>query len=117
MSPAGFPQPARSALTRVLAALRAAGVTTVDVRPAISAAKTQGLVYSKGDTHWTDIGAYAAYRAVAEALRESGFIDRVPADALRMQVAYRRGDFYAQEGVDWFEQDRQLDAVFPARAH
>jgi alginate O-acetyltransferase complex protein AlgJ len=115
--PADFPQPGRSAMTRVLAALRAAGVTTVDVRPAISAAKTQGLVYSKGDTHWTDIGAYAAYRAVAEALRESGFTDRVPAGAMRMQAAYRRGDFYAQEGVDWFEQDRQLDAVFAARAH
>ncbi len=115
--PAGFPQPARSAMTRVLAALRAAGVTAVDVRPAISAAKTQGLVYSKGDTHWTDIGAYAAYRAVAEALRGSGFTDRLAAGAMRMQVAYRRGDFYAQEGVDWFEQDRQLDAVFAARAH
>jgi alginate O-acetyltransferase complex protein AlgJ len=115
--PADFPQPARSAMTRVLAVLRAAGVTAVDVRPAISAAKTRGLVYSKGDTHWTDIGAYAAYRAVAEALRGSGFIDRVPAAAMRMQVAYRRGDFYAQEGVDWFEPDRQLDAVFPARAH
>ncbi len=115
--PPGFPQPARSAMTRVLAALRAAGVPGVDVRPAVTAAKAHGLAYSKGDTHWTDVGAYAAYRAVAEALRAAGVADRVPADRMQVQAAYRRGDFYAQEGVDWFEQDRQLDAVFPARAH
>ena len=115
--PAGFPQPARSAMTRVLAALRAAGVLTVDVRPALSAAKPQGLVYSKGDTHWTDVGAYAAYRAVAAALRASGFADRLPPGAVRMQAVSRRGDLAAQEGIDWFERDRQLDAVFAARAH
>lgn len=35
---------------------------------AMRAAKTEGMVYFKTDTHWTDLGAYYGYRAIMEGL-------------------------------------------------
>jgi hypothetical protein len=39
-------------------------VHIVDLRPALLAAKSTGRLYFKTDTHWNDLGAYAAYRAI-----------------------------------------------------
>ncbi len=47
--------------------LRARGIQTVDLRPAVSAARAGGDVFYRHDTHWTFRGAIAAFNAVAEA--------------------------------------------------
>jgi hypothetical protein len=36
----------------------------LDLRPALARAKRAQRIYHKTDTHWNDIGAYAAYRAI-----------------------------------------------------
>lgn len=44
-------------------------LTVVDPRPALTAAKERFLVYYPLDTHWTDYGAFIAYRELAGAIR------------------------------------------------
>lgn len=44
-------------------------VKIVDLRPALLAAKAQGEIYRRTDSHWNDEGAYVAYRAILEAIR------------------------------------------------
>ena len=43
------------------------GVKAIDLRPALSAARSGGNVYLMHDTHWTDRGALAAFNAIVEA--------------------------------------------------
>lgn len=54
---------------QLLAALADAGVA-VDVRPAMLAAKTHERLYHVTDTHWNERGAYVAYRALIDAVRQ-----------------------------------------------
>jgi hypothetical protein len=42
----------------------------LDLRPALFAAKKSGRLYFKTDTHWNDLGAYAAYRAIMDSVME-----------------------------------------------
>src|ERR1700691_65693 len=51
----------------LLADLAAKSVTTIDLRPAIKNARTQGPVFYMHDTHWTFRGAIVAYNAIVEA--------------------------------------------------
>ena len=51
----------------LLADLRARGVKTVDLRPALIEARKQGEVYLMNDAHWTARGAIAGFNAVVEA--------------------------------------------------
>jgi hypothetical protein len=54
---------------QLLGYLRAySDVETVDLRPALMAAKPSGLLYHRFDTHWNDRGALVAYRAIADCL-------------------------------------------------
>ncbi|MBV9287410.1 MAG: hypothetical protein JO288_06240 [Hyphomicrobiales bacterium] len=50
-----------------LAALADRGVKAVDLRPAVAAARAQGDVYFRHDTHWNSRGALAAFNAIVEA--------------------------------------------------
>ena len=50
-----------------LAELKARGIKTVDLRPALTEARKQGEVYLMNDAHWTARGAIAGFNAVAEA--------------------------------------------------
>ncbi len=43
-------------------------VDAVDLRPALLAAKPEHTLYHHLDTHWNDVGAYIAYRALVEKL-------------------------------------------------
>jgi hypothetical protein len=52
----------------VLQSVRACGVQTLDLRPAMAAAKGLGRLYQHHDSHWTNIGALVAYNAMAQAL-------------------------------------------------
>jgi hypothetical protein len=45
-------------------------VPFLDLRPVLEAAAQDARVYHKTDTHWNDLGAYAAYRAILERLGE-----------------------------------------------
>ncbi|HET9018636.1 MAG TPA: hypothetical protein VFN46_03565, partial [Acetobacteraceae bacterium] len=49
------------------AALAARGVATLDLRPVLRAAKAQGRVYLRHDTHWSPRGALAGYDAIVAA--------------------------------------------------
>jgi alginate O-acetyltransferase complex protein AlgJ len=56
---------------QLLAYLRAhSTVETVDVRPALIAAKPNELLYHHYDTHWNDRGALVAYRVIASRLAQ-----------------------------------------------
>jgi alginate O-acetyltransferase complex protein AlgJ len=57
---------------RFLAALEAAGIAAVDVRPALVGAAQDGRAFLARDTHWTPDGA----TAVAEAIAASGLVPR-----------------------------------------
>ncbi|WP_181702172.1 alginate O-acetyltransferase AlgX-related protein [Chthonobacter albigriseus] len=63
----GYRWPAEPAgrYDRVLQALADAGIPAVDLRPAMTAAKADGPVFLKTDTHWTPQGAAAAAGAIA----------------------------------------------------
>lgn len=43
------------------------GVKTVDLRPVMAAAKPEGPIYYRHDSHWTPRGALAAFNAIVEA--------------------------------------------------
>ena len=58
---------APSDLDRLLPLLSARGVTAVDVRDALTAAKSDGPVYQKRDSHWNGEGARIAVRQVLDA--------------------------------------------------
>lgn len=42
----------------------------LDLRPALFAAKKTGRLYFKTDTHWNDLGAYVAYRAIMDSVMQ-----------------------------------------------
>jgi alginate O-acetyltransferase complex protein AlgJ len=71
--------------------LRERGVKTVDLRPALKLARSQGAAYFRYDTHWTPRGAIAGFNAVIEA---SGHPDwRIdPATALGPSTPRKGGD-------------------------
>jgi alginate O-acetyltransferase complex protein AlgJ len=47
--------------------LAARGVKTVDLRPVMTATRSHGAAYYQHDTHWTGLGALAAFNAIVEA--------------------------------------------------
>jgi alginate O-acetyltransferase complex protein AlgJ len=51
----------------LLAELSRRGVRAVDLRPPLRAARAEGEVYLKYDSHWTPRGALAAFNAIVEA--------------------------------------------------
>jgi hypothetical protein len=52
----------------VMARVRACGVAAVDLRPALTAARRQGLIYHRTDSHWTLLGAAFGYNGMVEAI-------------------------------------------------
>lgn len=69
------------ALSQLVDHLRAhSDVAVLDLRPVLLEAKQERQVYHRTDTHWNDHGAYAAARAIADAVAEQlpGFVHRPP---------------------------------------
>jgi hypothetical protein len=62
-------------------------VPVLDLRAAIEAAKAEARIYHRTDSHWNDLGAYAAYRAILRKLGET-----VPALAAAEPVAVGRNE-------------------------
>jgi hypothetical protein len=114
-APPWYRPAAPTQLDRLLPMLRAAGVTTIDVRAQMRDAARRGEVYSRGDTHWNDAGAYVAYRAVVAALAGAGVRDTVVPSGTRMVST--RGDLLNFSGVGSRIMDRVVEFDFPKRAH
>jgi alginate O-acetyltransferase complex protein AlgJ len=82
------------------------GVETVDLRPALTAARTGGKVYLMHDTHWTDRGALAAFNAIVEADGHPGW--RLDAgSALALPSQRKGGDLFRMLGLE----DRATETV------
>jgi alginate O-acetyltransferase complex protein AlgJ len=75
-----------SRMDQLFAALGAAGVAAVDLRPALEAAKTHERVFQQTDTHWNERGAFVAYQQIIDAVRR-----QVPA----VPPPWTRSDFEA----------------------
>lgn len=56
-------------MDQVFAVLKPTGIATVDVQPALAAAKARERLYEKTDTHWNDRGALVAYQQLIGAIR------------------------------------------------
>lgn len=67
--PDWVPRGKTSAYDLILARTRACGVTAVDLRPPLLAAKPSGSIYYHHDSHWTLKGALIAYNALISALK------------------------------------------------
>jgi hypothetical protein len=57
-----------SQLDQILTIAKSVDVPMLDLRTALLRGKSDGLVYLKDDTHWTDWGAYLGYKAIMAAL-------------------------------------------------
>jgi alginate O-acetyltransferase complex protein AlgJ len=78
--------------------LQAAGITTVDLRPVLTSARSQGAVFLQHDTHWTGLGAIAAFNAIAQAAGHTDWhVD--PAVALGAPTRVAGGDLARMLGV------------------
>jgi alginate O-acetyltransferase complex protein AlgJ len=69
--PNWVPRGAPSEADLLLARTRACGVTAVDLRPALIAAKPGGSIYYHHDTHWTPKGALIAYNTLVQSRKTS----------------------------------------------
>jgi hypothetical protein len=79
--------------------LKDRGVKTVDLRPAVAAARAGGDVFYRYDTHWTFRGAIAAFNAIVEADGHSDW--KIDADsALGPPAAQGGGDLARMAGVE-----------------
>ncbi|CAN5776381.1 hypothetical protein BH11PSE1_BH11PSE1_32210 [soil metagenome] len=57
----------------ILAGLARCGITTVDLRPTLRAARAEGQVYRQLDSHWSLRGSLMAYGAVVQAMGQPGW--------------------------------------------
>lgn len=79
-----------SKLDQLAQALTASGVDIVDLRPALFAAKSQGLSYYRTDSHWTPFGAFFAYQHLARRLQRY-FPALTPSDLSEYTLAEKPG--------------------------
>jgi alginate O-acetyltransferase complex protein AlgJ len=83
----------------VIARVRACGVAAVDLRPALIAAKRQGLIYRRTDSHWTLLGAAFGYNAMLEAVGRPDWRVAIDPRAWRERT-FRNGDLPALAGLE-----------------
>jgi alginate O-acetyltransferase complex protein AlgJ len=112
-------RPTATAVDRLLPLLRARGVHVVDTRQALLDASRHGEVYTRGDTHWNDAGAYAAYRVVVAALQRAHvpIHDKIAPSSIVARQRADSGDLLRLAGVANAMTNQWLDYDFPHRAH
>jgi len=115
--PPGLTRVVPTPADRLLPLLRARGIRTIDPRAALVDASRNGEVYSKGDTHWNDAGAYVAYRAAVAALRDAGVRDTIAPNAIVAKTEPADGDLLGMSGVAGFVRNHWVRYDFPRRAH
>ena len=82
----------------LFAELRAKGVPTADLRPAVKKARAEGPVFYRHDTHWTFRGALAGYNTIVEADAHPDW--RIePSSALGPMALRKGGDLARMLGV------------------
>ncbi|MBV8580333.1 MAG: hypothetical protein JOZ86_06820 [Candidatus Eremiobacteraeota bacterium] len=107
---------------RLYAMLAARHVASVDVRARLrdlaraNPQTERGMLYSYGDTHWNDAGAYAAYRTLVEVLTSSGVHDTIRPETIDAHVVIAGGDLLRLAGVSANVGNRWLRYDFPRRA-
>lgn len=57
-------------------------IKVIPLKQALLEAKKEGQVFFKTDTHWTQYGAYMAYREIIKKLNEFGLIDDAPEEVI-----------------------------------
>ncbi|HEY6237236.1 MAG TPA: hypothetical protein VIW69_19190 [Candidatus Elarobacter sp.] len=115
--PPGMTRVTPTPADRLLPLLRARGIRTIDPREALIAASRKGEVYSKGDTHWNDAGAYVAYRATIAALHDARARDTIAPSTIRAYAEPADGDLLGMSGVADFVRNHWVRYDFPRRAH
>jgi alginate O-acetyltransferase complex protein AlgJ len=89
------------------AQLQQAGVAVVDLAPTLQALGSAAFL--RTDTHWSELGAEAAAKAVAPQVRALG-VSPTPAQQLEREVqaqAPRPGDLVRLAGLDWLPEGLQ----------
>lgn len=102
---------------KLMPRLRAAGVDAVDLHPVLSAAAGREDVYSRGDTHWNDVGAYAGYRAIMSELAGFGIRTVLQPIDMHRRESTSTGDLLTMSGVGSIVADRQTALDYTRRAH
>ncbi len=102
---------------RLIPLLRAQGVRVVDPRAALVDASFAREVYQPGDTHWTDAGAYIAYRQIVDALRDAGVRDAIAPQSISPQTVETTGDLDRLAGIAASYRSTDVVYRFPERAH
>jgi alginate O-acetyltransferase complex protein AlgJ len=75
-------------------------IRVVDLRPALREAKTANQVYFRTDTHWNELGAFAAYRALASELgRDFKAVRPMSESEVEVYDATRDGDLAGMLGL------------------
>jgi hypothetical protein len=115
--PPGLARVTPTPADRLLPLLRARGIRTIDPRAALVEASHRGEVYSKGDTHWNDAGAYVAYRATVTALRDADVRDTIAPSTIVAKTEPADGDLLGMSGVADFVRNHWVRYDFPRRAH
>ena len=73
-------------------------VRVVNTKPSVVAAKDQGQLFWRTDTHWTQLGSYAAYSGIIDYMNASAMADTAPATADFSASATGYGEFNAMLG-------------------
>jgi alginate O-acetyltransferase complex protein AlgJ len=98
----------------VLARVRACGVAAVDLRPALIAAKREGLIYRRTDSHWTLLGAAFGYNAMLDAIGRPDW--RFTIDPHDWYDRTFVGDLPAMAGLEPREERAPVERRFEAPA-
>jgi alginate O-acetyltransferase complex protein AlgJ len=101
---------------RLIRLVRARGVRAIDLRTALTQALTKSEVYSKGETHWNDAGAFVAYREIIGALRDAGVRDTISPDSIVLRVSLEDGDLGRLAGISSSVRNSAVVYDFPRRA-
>lgn len=95
--------------TQILSAAVAAGLDTIDVNSALTAHKDEAIFY-RTDHHWTSLGAYYGYTALAGGLGfEATPLDRYEKTTVSTEFY---GTVFSSSGVRWVKPD-EMDTYVP----
>jgi len=104
-------------LDQFYAALNAASIEALDLRPALYGAKSQGLLYGKRETHWVGRGVSVASIAIAEKLcRILGRPPSLTANQISFHSQRHTGDLMSMLALDgWADELVEAPNVTPAK--
>jgi alginate O-acetyltransferase complex protein AlgJ len=118
---------------RLIPLVRARGVHAIDLRTALTEAAAHATteLYSKGETHWNDAGAYVGYREIVRELRSAGaphgaremrlhgseVRDTIDPASLKPRIELADGDLDRLAGITPLVHNDILRYDFPRHAH